>query len=320
MTVIKSFNKHPKYKALYHALIESILVDEDAMDQGVADEKKKRKPADDDRDLDPPARPDQGLKRRMMSKDVEPSKKVKSTDTSKGTTKSQLKSTSKSGQANETVFKVGDTQMPHNLGEDIGKTNEPPIVKADPKDWFERPKRPPTHDPEWNTGTSHLRSKRQTIYGYASNREIKVRRAYQQLYKFMEGDFLRLHLNDIEDMLLLVVQNNLFNLNSDVIVGLAVALYPQGVIYEDKLNKKRLMHFDELHKFNDGTLQSVQDILHDMATNLSMKYNKAMLRRRWSNLDKKRSHIMVKDIDQQLLERRLIRSLEKLVGGREYGE
>ncbi|GJY34600.1 hypothetical protein Tco_0419069 [Tanacetum coccineum] len=80
------------------------------------------------------------------------------------------------------------------------------------------------------------------------------------------------------------------------------------------------MRSDELHKFSDGTLQSVRDTLHDMATNLRMGYNKAMPRRRWSNLDKTRSHIMVKEIDRQLLERRLLRSLEKFVGGREYGE
>ncbi|GKG34430.1 hypothetical protein Tco_0437126 [Tanacetum coccineum] len=37
MTNSKSFNKIPKQRALYHALIESILEDEDAMDEGVAD-------------------------------------------------------------------------------------------------------------------------------------------------------------------------------------------------------------------------------------------------------------------------------------------
>ncbi|GJZ86488.1 hypothetical protein Tco_0658098, partial [Tanacetum coccineum] len=51
--------------------------------------------------------------------------------------------------------------------------------------------------------------------------EIMVRRADQKLYKFMEGDFPRLYLND---MLLLIVQNKLFNLEGDVIVDLAVAL------------------------------------------------------------------------------------------------
>ncbi|GKA56427.1 hypothetical protein Tco_0755499 [Tanacetum coccineum] len=42
-------------KALYHALMESILKDEDPMDKGVADKLKKRKPDDADRDEYPTA-------------------------------------------------------------------------------------------------------------------------------------------------------------------------------------------------------------------------------------------------------------------------
>nr|GEU84448.1 hypothetical protein [Tanacetum cinerariifolium] len=71
-------------KALYHALMESILADEDAMDKSVADNQKKRNLDDTDRDEDPPARPDQGLKRKKTGKDTEQSKKAKSTETSKG--------------------------------------------------------------------------------------------------------------------------------------------------------------------------------------------------------------------------------------------
>ncbi|GJW28736.1 hypothetical protein Tco_0045611 [Tanacetum coccineum] len=36
------------------------------------------------------------------------------------------------------------------LGEDMGNTDEPPVVKADLKDWFKKPERPYTLDPEWN--------------------------------------------------------------------------------------------------------------------------------------------------------------------------
>ncbi|GJT16418.1 hypothetical protein Tco_0875124 [Tanacetum coccineum] len=32
----------------------------------------------------------------------------------------------------------------------MGNTDEPPVVKADPKDWFKKPERPPIPDPEWN--------------------------------------------------------------------------------------------------------------------------------------------------------------------------
>ncbi|GKB00261.1 hypothetical protein Tco_0828254, partial [Tanacetum coccineum] len=84
-----------------------------------------------DKDEGPPVGPDQRLKRKKTGKDTKPSKMAKSTRTSKGTTKLQPKSTGKFAQAKETVFEAGDTQ-------------------ADPKDWFKKPKRPPTPDPEWN--------------------------------------------------------------------------------------------------------------------------------------------------------------------------
>ncbi|GJT69166.1 hypothetical protein Tco_1028452 [Tanacetum coccineum] len=68
------------------------------------------------------------------------------------------------------------------------------------------------------------------------------------------------------------------------------------------------MRSDEIYNFCDGTLTSVRRVLHDIANNLRMDY---LPKRRWSNLDRKRSRIMIKAIDQQLFERRLMRNLEK---------
>ncbi|GKD09117.1 hypothetical protein Tco_1188802 [Tanacetum coccineum] len=188
---------------LYHALMESILMDEDAMDQGVADldKQKKRKPADGDRDKDLPAGSEQGLKKRKTSKDAEPSKKPKSTGSSKDNTQSQPKSTSKSAQAKETIVEAKDTDMPLHQGDDLGNANEQPNVEADPKqDWQSR------HDVYSTMRILSVTSV--TVYkwySYGHLKEINVRRADNKLYKFMEGNFPRLHLNDIEDMLLLVV-------------------------------------------------------------------------------------------------------------------
>ncbi|GJU36753.1 hypothetical protein Tco_1185107 [Tanacetum coccineum] len=62
------------------------------------------------------------------------------------------------------------------------------------------------------------------LHGYGHLEEIIVRRADRQLYTFKEGNFVDLHLNDIEDMLLLVVQHKLFQLDISDIVDLVVAL------------------------------------------------------------------------------------------------
>ncbi|GJT44222.1 hypothetical protein Tco_0952937 [Tanacetum coccineum] len=103
-------------------------------------------------------------------------------------------------------------------------------------------------------GISHRREQRKTFYGYARGlesshdvystkrilavtqvkvmrkhgygylKEIIVRRVDNDLYRFREGDFPRLRINDIEDMLLLVVQNRLTNLSGDDVSDFAIAL------------------------------------------------------------------------------------------------
>nr|GEU94115.1 hypothetical protein [Tanacetum cinerariifolium] len=90
---------------------------------------------------------------------------------------------------------------------------------------------------------------------------------------------------------------------------------PQGFIYVDNQGRNRLMRSDELYKFSDGTLTRLRTSLDDNNKNIHIEY---LAQRRWSSLGKKKAHIMIKAIDKQLNERRLMRSLEKFVGGRHY--
>ncbi|GJZ29046.1 hypothetical protein Tco_0573693 [Tanacetum coccineum] len=209
---------------------------------------------------------------------------------------------------------------------------------------------------------THVKVMRKHGYGYLE--EIVVRRADNVLYRFKEGDFPRLRINDIEDMLLLVVQNRLTNLSGDDVADFAIALRmftrslviqkrvkdlqlgvesyqkqinvtkpdttrpdlrkrhpytpykdPQGFIYVDDFKRNRLMRSDELYKFSDGTLTRLLSSLEDITKNIDMEY---LPKRRWSTLEKKRAHFMIKDINKLLKERRMMRSLEKFVGGRLY--
>ncbi|GJZ12627.1 hypothetical protein Tco_0547857 [Tanacetum coccineum] len=66
------------------------------------------------------------------------------------------------------------------------------------------------------------------------------------------------------------------------------------------------MHIDELHKFNDGTLNDVRTALDDI------------LKRIMIQVDKDRAGAMIQAIDKQLKNRRIMRSLEIFVGGRPY--
>ncbi|GKB55476.1 hypothetical protein Tco_0906229 [Tanacetum coccineum] len=63
------------------------------------------------------------------------------------------------------------------------------------------------------------------MYDYGHLEEIEVHQDDQKLYTFKEGDFKRLCLQDIEDMLLLLVQQKLTNLTIDEWYDLNVALH-----------------------------------------------------------------------------------------------
>ncbi|GKD80629.1 hypothetical protein Tco_1347468 [Tanacetum coccineum] len=62
------------------------------------------------------------------------------------------------------------------------------------------------------------------LHGYGHLEDIVVKRSDQQLFMYKEGDFVDLHLNDIKDMLLFVVQHKIFHLDDNVIVDFILAL------------------------------------------------------------------------------------------------
>nr|GEX23503.1 hypothetical protein [Tanacetum cinerariifolium] len=251
---------------------------------------------------------------------------------------------------------------------------------------------PVSYDKHALWGISHWGRKRQQFYGFAVNREsardvyskrriitvtelkivewynykhldwITLHRDDDKLYKFKEGDFKRLCIQDIEDMLLLLVQGKLTNLTVEECFAFNVSLRmftrsiviqrrvedlqldvesyqkklnltrpdmyrsdlkrkeaytaysnPRGFIYQNKDKQNRLMRIDELHKFNDGTLNDVCTALDDRLKSIRMKYLPQTI---WRKSDKERAAAMIQAIDKQLKTRRIMRSLEKFVGGR----
>nr|GEW71735.1 hypothetical protein [Tanacetum cinerariifolium] len=90
---------------------------------------------------------------------------------------------------------------------------------------------------------------------------------------------------------------------------------PRGFIYQNKDKQNRLMRINELHKFSDGTLNDVLTVLDDRLKCIRMKYLPQAI---WRKSDKERAEEMIQAIDKQLKMRRIMRSLEKFVGGRMY--
>nr|GEW93962.1 hypothetical protein [Tanacetum cinerariifolium] len=191
-----------------------------------------------------------------------------------------------------------------------------------------------------------------------------VRRDDEKIYTFKEGDYKRLHLQDIKDMLLLLVQGKLTNLTIEERLALNVSLQmftrsiviqrrvkdlqlgdesyqkklnltspdtyrsdlkrlptysvypnPRGFIYQNKDKKNKLIRIDELYKFSDGTLNDVRTVLDDILNRIRIKY---LPQTYWRNVDKERAGAMIQAIDKQLKNRKIMRNLEKFVGGRPY--
>ncbi|GJV45132.1 hypothetical protein Tco_1429668 [Tanacetum coccineum] len=235
----KSCLTAPEHRDCYDGLKKSYALDKYFFySYDVYSLKRGRK--DKDKDEDPSVGSDRGLKKRKLSKDAEP------------TTEEPVFEVADSNMPQDQEGNLGDNE------------DEPRNETASKRDWFKKPTPPqePT-DPDWNIvaydryalwGISHWRQQRKSFYAYARGmqsrgdvystkrilavthvkvmrkhgygylEEIVVRRADNALYRFKEGDFPRLRINDIEDMLLLVVQNRLTNLSGDDVADFAIAL------------------------------------------------------------------------------------------------
>nr|GFB19531.1 hypothetical protein [Tanacetum cinerariifolium] len=160
---------------------------------------------------------------------------------------------------------------------------------------------PVSYDKHALWGISHWGRKRQQFYGFAINRESardvysKRVKSYQKKLNLTKPDTYRLDLKRKE----------------------AYTAYsnPRGFIYKNKDKQNRLMRIDELHKFSDGTLNDVQTALDDRLKGIRMQYLPQTI---WRRSDKDRAATMIQAIDKQLTTRRIMRSLEKFVGGRLY--
>nr|GFA56022.1 hypothetical protein [Tanacetum cinerariifolium] len=75
------------------------------------------------------------------------------------------------------------------------------------------------------------------------------------------------------------------------------------------------MRIDELHKFSDGTLTDVRTALDDRLKGIRMRYLPQTI---WRKGDKDRAAAMIQAIDKRLKTKRIMRSLERFIGGRLY--
>nr|GEV61463.1 hypothetical protein [Tanacetum cinerariifolium] len=188
----ESYLATPEHRVCYDRLVKSYELDETFFSTYDKVYSLKRSRKDKDKDKDPFAGSDRGLKKRKTSKDAEPTKGPKAKFGSSKGAQSQSKS-SRRDQCKSFYGYARGLESRH----DVYSTKRILAV----------------------TRVEVIRK-----LGYEYLREIEVRRADNDLYTLEEGDFLRLRINHIEDILILIVQNRLTNLSSDDVSDFAIDL------------------------------------------------------------------------------------------------
>nr|GFB39006.1 hypothetical protein [Tanacetum cinerariifolium] len=287
---------------LYKALVDAYESDKiilDAYEETVT--LKRRRDDDEDKDEEPFARPDRGSKRRREGKEPESASTPSETATKSAGSLIELE------YHLEEVYKTTTDQLdwvnpkgqqyPHNLLQPL------PLIPDN-------------------------RGRRVIPFAHFINNDLEY---------LWGGDYKRLRIQDVKDMLLLLVQGKLTNLTveerfafnkrlnltkpdtyrSNLKRKEAYTTYsnPRGFIYQNEDKRNRLMRIDELHKFSEGMLTDVRTSLDDRLKGIQMRYLPQTICRK---SDKDRAAAMIQTIDKRLNTMRIMRSLERFVGGRLY--
>nr|GFA19968.1 hypothetical protein [Tanacetum cinerariifolium] len=284
------------------ALVETYEADKIILDTyGDTVTLKRRRDDESDKDEGPSAGSDRGSKRRRKGKEPESASAPLQTVT-RSAVRSTTRSKSRQTSASESAF----TEEPVQTTSQIEK---------------------PSH-PMFETGR-----KRQQFYGFTVNRESALdvyskRRIIaltdlkiMEWHSYKHLDWITRRVEDLQ----LGVESYQKRLNltktdtywSDLKRREAYTAYsnPRGFIYQNKDKKNRLMRIDELHKFSDGTLNDVRNALDDHLKEIRMQYLPQTI---WRKGNKDRAAAMIQAIDKMLKTRRIMRSLERFVGGRLY--
>ncbi|GKA81661.1 hypothetical protein Tco_0788353 [Tanacetum coccineum] len=398
-TKSKSYRTAEQHKDLYDALVKSYQLNKDLFDSYGKTYSLKRGREDKDKDKDPPARSDQGLKKRKTSKDDEPPKAPK------------LKR-SKSVQAEEPMFETADTEMPQDQGGDLGNTEDQPNVEeASKHDWFKKTERPPTLDPDWNAGKQidfrppqtwiskiaksgkppltfdelmstpidflayvmhnlkidnltqqHLVGPTFNLLKGTCKSRVELDYHHEECYKQRKEttviDYnprdINLSIFDLRKTLPLVEDpkvvtrvkvmkwydyrhaaslspKKISNLERDDLFNLVVALqmFTRRIVILHRIEDLQLGVESYQKKLNITKLETCRSDISKRIPYTAYNNSQGVIyldkfkmdylpKRKWCNLDRQRSCIMIKAIDKLRFERRLMRNLEKFVGGRYY--
>ncbi|GKD41597.1 hypothetical protein Tco_1261804 [Tanacetum coccineum] len=92
---------------------------------------------------------------------------------------------------------------------------------------------------------------------------------------------------------------------------------PQAVVFPFNNNERKIIRFNKIYKFSDGTLTNILEALDYRVKEYKVnRFNPSMNTQFWIAKDVTRSKEFIHAIEQRLKTRRIYRNLECFVGGR----
>ncbi|GKF93905.1 hypothetical protein Tco_0283605, partial [Tanacetum coccineum] len=130
--------------------------------------------------------------------------------------------------------------------------------------------------------------------------------------------FKNLYPDDFEDLNLLLLQGHLDHLLSyEFKHDYTIIESPRVVVFPVDNNDRKIMRFNEIYKFSDGTLTRIMEVLDYRVKEFMVKQlNPSMNTRFWTQKDVTRSKEFIAAIERRLKTRRIYRNLECFVGRR----
>nr|GEU71633.1 ribonuclease H-like domain-containing protein [Tanacetum cinerariifolium] len=242
----------------------------------------KRRQDDEDKDDEPFAGSNRGSKRRKAGKEIEYTSATKdktsmSTNSSKQGSKSKTRSSDKFAQAEELVHTK--PSKPPTPDRDWNKTLlvvHGPIQpwintlarKEDPRKFFNERMDTPLGFLAFTQNHCYYKASNSQMHNYKHLDWITIRRDGDKLYTFKEGDYKRLHLQDIKDMLLLLVQGKLKILTIEERLALSVSLqmFTRRIVIQRRVEDLQLGVESYQKKFNLTWLDTYRSDLKRMSS------------------------------------------------------
>ncbi|GJY63413.1 hypothetical protein Tco_0464873 [Tanacetum coccineum] len=151
-----------------------------------------------------------------------------------------------------------------------------------------------------------------------------ARLADHQEYMIPKKDFKNLYPSDFEDLNLMLLQGHLNHLpGSDIRYeykhDYTIIESPRAVVFLVSNNEWKIIRFNEIYKFSDGTLTNILEALDYRVKEYKVNlFNPGMNMWFWTAKAMTRSKEFIHAIEQRLKTRRIYRNLECFVGGRVY--